>query len=157
VFGSGFTPEPPATFAELSKRSESFAKLNPRMEEEKKTMQSFFFFNMEDLFQAEMKRQVDYAVSVAISEKNKEIKQLKKTIEDEYNQRMETEAIAADLEVKVQKCRKTIYNMGIERVKMMMEARQREPTCGDSGGITSSGYLCQRSCFLDSNGRCKDH
>ena len=190
VFGDGFTPASPSTFEDIGKSSASFAKPSEP---------TSFLSNMEKFFQNEIKKQVDFAVSTAVAEKNREleqlrdgitsetwevmrmesevtdlqeevndchqiiaakdneIKKLKKKLEDEYKQRLETEVLATKMEERANKFGKHIWKMSDEHNRMMMKARQHSPTCGDNGGVTSDGRRCQRTCFLDSNGRCKDH
>jgi chromosome segregation ATPase len=57
--------------------------------------------------------------------------------------------------VAVDRWRNAVSAVNMERTITVVKVRG--PTCGDNGGVTDCGYACQRSCYLNSDGRCKDH
>ena len=60
-----------------------------------------------------------------------------------------------DNKTSIARYRNTIAYMDMERTRVVHSIRA--PTCGDSGGVTQDGYPCQRTSWLDWQGRCRDH
>ena len=114
-----------------------------------------FIENVKILFEEELKKRVALELVDAISE----IESLKHSLSTEKEKFTRYKAKFNKQKKENIKLQQKVNDnktfMDMERTQLVHHIRV--PTCGDSGGVTQDGYLCQRNSWLDWRGRCKDH